>query len=116
MAIASLQAERQLKQPTLLEQAKEASLIDISLPDIKGKQQKLSDLKGKVVLLDFTAYQTDYSPEYNILLAKIYKQFRDKGFEIYQVSLDNNENFWKVSASNLPWICVRDEASSMLAA
>ena len=111
MAIASLQAERQLKQPTLLEQAKEASLIDISLPDIKGKQQKLSDLKGKVVLLDFTAYQTDYSPEYNILLAKIYKQFRDKGFEIYQVSLDNNENFWKVSASNLPWICVRDEAS-----
>lgn len=111
MAIASLQAERQLKQPTLLEQAKEASLIDISLPDIKGKQQKLSDLKGKVVLLDFTAYQTDYSPEYNILLAKIYKQFKDKGLEIYQVSLDNDENFWKVSASNLPWICVRDEAS-----
>lgn len=111
MAIASLQAERQLKQPTLLEQANEASLIDISLPDIKGKQQKLSDLKGKVVLLDFTAYQTDYSPEYNILLAKIYKQFKDKGLEIYQVSLDNDENFWKVSASNLPWICVRDEAS-----
>ena len=111
MAIASLQAERQLKQPTVFDQITETSLIDVALPDIRGKEQRLSDLKGKVVLLDFTAYQTDYSPEYNILLAKIYKQFKDKGLEIYQVSLDSDENFWKVSASNLPWICVRDEAS-----
>lgn len=111
MAISSLQAERQMKQPTIIDRANEASSIDISLPDIQGKQQKLSDLKGNVVLLDFTAYQTDYSPEYNIILAKLYKQFKDQGFEIYQVSLDNDENFWKVSASNLPWICVRDAAS-----
>lgn len=111
MAISSLQAERQMKQPVLTNQINETSSIEISLPDIQGKQQKLSDLKGKVVLLDFTAYQTDYSPEYNIILAKIYKQFKNQGFEIYQVSLDNDENFWKVSASNLPWICVRDAAS-----
>lgn len=111
MAIASIQAERQMKQPSLIDRATETSSIDIALSDIQGKQQKLSGLKGKVVLLDFTAYQTDYSPEYNIILAKLYKQFKDQGFEIYQVSLDNDENFWKVSASNLPWVCVRDEAS-----
>ncbi|MCP9610639.1 thioredoxin-like domain-containing protein [Coprobacter tertius] len=85
--------------------------IDISLPDEYGHIQKLSSLKGNVVLLDFTAYQTDYSPQYNITLANIYKKYKDKGFEIYQVSLDNDENFWKVSASNLPWISVWDADS-----
>ena len=73
--------------------------------------QKLSDLKGKVVLLDFTAYKTDYSPNYNLLLRTLYNKYADKGLQIYQVSVDNDENFWMNTASNLPWICVRDESS-----
>lgn len=87
----------------------EQNQIEIVLPDINGNNVKLSDMKGKVVLLDFTAYESDYSGPYNIALAKLYDKFKDRGFTIYQVSLDPNEHFWKVTASNLPWISVRDK-------
>lgn len=89
----------------------ESGLIDIELPDYKDQMQKLSDQKGNVVLLDFTAYKTDYSPNYNLLLRNLYNKYADQGFNIYQVSVDNDESFWINTASNLPWICVRDESS-----
>ena len=73
---------------------------------------RLSSLKGKVVLLDFTAYQAKLSPVHNIALAELYKKYKEKGFEIYQISLDQDEHFWKVSAGNLPWICVFDKMSN----
>ena len=92
-------------------EAKEQNQIEIVLPDITGKTIKLSDMKGKVVLLDFTAYETEYSAPYNMALAKLYDKFKSKGFDIYQVSLDTDENFWKVTASNLPWVSVRDQES-----
>ena len=97
-------------------EVKEQNQIDIALPDVKGRTVKLSDQKGKVVLLDFTAYQADYSGPYNMQLAKLYEQFKDRGFEIYQVSLDADDNFWKVTASNLPWITVRDKETVYSAA
>ena len=56
---------------------------------------------GKVVLLSFTAYQADYSPVYNMKLAELYKKYKSKGLEIYQVSLDADEQAWKVAADNL---------------
>ena len=89
----------------------ETGLIDIELPDCHGRNQKLSDQKGKVILLDFTALKTDYSPNYNLLLRTLYNKYADQGFNIYQVSVDNDESFWMNAASNLPWICVRDESS-----
>ncbi len=89
----------------------ETSFIEIELPDVYKKNQKLSDQIGKVVLLDFTAYQTEAAPAYNRALAALYDKYHKKGFEIYQVSLDNHVNFWQVAASNLPWICVRDPQS-----
>ena len=89
----------------------ESGIIDIALPDMNAKIQKLSDLKGKVVLLDFTAYKTDYSANYNLFLRDLYNKYSDKGFCIYQVSLDNDAHFWITAAKNLPWTCVYDEAS-----
>jgi len=89
----------------------ETGLIEIQLPDSKGVIQKLSDQKGKVVLLDFTAYKTNYSPNYTLLLKEIYNKYADKGFNIYQVSVDNDESFWMNTAINQPWICVHDESS-----
>ena len=89
----------------------EQNRIEIVLPDIKGKEIKLSDMTGKLVLLDFTAYETDYSGPYNMNLAKLYDKYKDKGLEIFQISLDSDENFWKVTGSNLPWITVRDKDS-----
>lgn len=89
----------------------ESGLIDIDLPDYKGISHKLSDLKGKVVLLDFTAFKTDFSAAYNLTLREFYDKYAAQGFEIYQVSLDADEHFWITGAENLPWICVHDENS-----
>ena len=86
----------------------ETGLIDISLRDLKGNIRKLTDLKGKVVLLDFSVYQTQTGAPHNLMLRDLYNKYASQGFEIYQVSLDADEHFWKTSADNLPWICVRD--------
>lgn len=83
-------------------------VIDIALRDIKGEVKKLSELKGKVVLLDFTIYQTAVSASHNYLLRDLYDKYAAKGLEIYQISLDADEHFWKTTALNLPWNCVRD--------
>ena len=90
----------------------ESGLIDITLRDLHGNAHKLSELTGKVVLLDFTVYQSDFSAEHNYMLRDIYDKYHDRGFEIYQISLDTNEHFWKLTADNLPWICVRDPQST----
>ena len=87
----------------------ETGLIDINLRDLRGQQQKLTELKGKVVLLDFTVYQSQNGSTHNLMLRDLYNKYASQGLEIYQVSLDADEHFWKTSADNLPWICVRDE-------
>jgi len=90
----------------------ESGLIDITLRDLGGNEHKLSDLKGQVVLLDFTVYQSDFSAEHNYMLRDIYDKYHTQGLEIYQISLDTNEHFWKLTADNLPWVCVRDAAGT----
>ena len=75
---------------------------------IKGNVRKLTELKGKVVLLDFSVYQTPAGAPHNLMLRELYNKYAGQGLEIYQVSLDADEHFWKTSADNLPWICVRD--------
>ena len=87
----------------------EIDLLEIELPDISGKNVRLSDIsKGKVVILNFTAYQTDFSLDLNQLLKNIYTKQYSKGLDIYQVSLDSDLHIWKNTASNLPWTCVHD--------
>lgn len=83
-------------------------LIDIVLPDNKGQVRKLSDLKGKVVILDFHLFGIEKSPERIILLRELYNKYQAQGLEIYQVSLDPDEHFWKQQTAALPWISVRD--------
>ncbi len=87
---------------------KEASIIDIQLKDLKGNTRSLTDLKGKVVLIDFTVYNNAMSAAHNLALRELYNKYASQGFEIYQISLDGDEHFWKTSADNLPWVCVRD--------
>ncbi len=38
----------------------------------------------------------------------LYNKYKNKGFEIYQVSLDDDIHFWKCSCENIPWICVHE--------
>lgn len=85
-----------------------AGLIDIQLTDNKGQRRSLTDLKGKVVLLDFHLFGMAESPKRILMLRELYNKFHAKGFEIYQVSLDSDEHFWKQQTAALPWISVRD--------
>ena len=90
------------------EAVSETGIIDINLRDMKGNMHKLSDLKGKAVILDFTIYQSAVSPTHNYMLRDLYDKYAGQGLEIYQVSLDADEHYWKTTADNLPWVCVRD--------
>ncbi len=85
----------------------EASLIDIALPDIDGLERRLTDLKGKVVLLDFNVYAHPQSAARILILRELYNRYAARGLEIYQVSLDGDEHFWKTAVENIPWVCVR---------
>lgn len=86
----------------------ETSIIDIPLKDIKGEVKHLTDYKGNVVLIDFTAYATPDSGARTLALRELYNKYASQGLVVYQVSLDTDEHFWKTASDNLPWICVRD--------
>ena len=91
---------------------KETSIIDIQLKDVKGNVRTLTELKGKVVLIDFTVYNNSMSSVHNLALRELYDKYQERGLEIYQISLDADEHFWKTSAANLPWVSVRDANGS----
>ncbi|MEG1664346.1 MAG: TlpA disulfide reductase family protein [Mucinivorans sp.] len=87
-----------------------ADFPDIRMSDIAGQSHSLSGLKGKVILLDFSASTT---PELKILnreLVDTYHKYAGAGFEIFQVSLDKDKAEWirSTSEQKLPWIVVCD--------
>ena len=87
----------------------EAGIIDIELPDNKGVMRRLSSLKGQVVLLDFHVFAMEESPQRILMLRELYNKYHAQGLEIFQVSLDGDEHFWKQQTAALPWISVYDE-------
>ncbi len=88
-----------------------ANLIDIALTDNKGNVRRLTDLAGKVVLFDFHLFSGKGSTQRIMMLRELYNKYHDRGLEIYQVSLDEDEHFWKTQTAALPWICVRDNGT-----
>ena len=86
----------------------QAGVIEIALPDNRGVVRKLTALKGKAVLLDFHVFATKESTARIMKLRELYNKYHAQGFEIYQVSLDPDEHFWKESVAALPWVSVRD--------
>ena len=87
---------------------KESGVLDIALLDNHGQERHLTDLKGKVVLLDFHVFALEDSPARILTLRELYNKYQAQGLEIYQVSLDSDEHFWKQQTAALPWISVRD--------
>ncbi len=86
----------------------ESGVIEVELTDNHGERRRLTDLKGKVVLLDFHLFGLEDSPKRILMLREYYNKYHSQGLEIYQVSLDQDEHFWKQMTAALPWICVRD--------
>jgi peroxiredoxin len=85
-----------------------ADIIDIPLVDNHGNRRSLTELKGKVVLLDFHAFSAPNSTQRIMQLREIYNKYHAQGLEIYQVSVDPDEHFWKTQTAALPWINVHD--------
>jgi len=83
-------------------------IIDLSLTDNKGVTRRLSDLKGKVVILDFCSLAQKGANERIMMLRELYNKYHAQGLEIYQVSVDSNEHFWKTQTAALPWVSVND--------
>jgi len=67
---------------------------EISLPTPDGETLSLSSTRGKVVLLDFWAAWCSPCRQENPNLVSNYNKYKDKGFDIFQVSLDKDKASW----------------------
>lgn len=104
------QAEQQLAYTEQMNNSKGAVAIGKPAPDLnfatpEGKMLSLSSLKGKVILLDFWASWCKPCRMENPNVVKLYNQYKDKGFTVYSVSLDNNKAQWinAIQADGLIW-------------
>lgn len=87
------------------------TVLDPDLVNIAGRRVSLSSLKGKYVLLTFWSVQSRDCIEENLQLKEFYKLYNKKGFEIYQINLDENEEQWRAAVrfDELPWINTRED-------
>jgi thiol-disulfide isomerase/thioredoxin len=78
---------------------------EITMADPSGKTRSLSDLKGKVVLIDFWASWCGPCRRENPNVVNAYKRYKDKGFEIFSVSLDSDGGKWQqaIAQDGLVW-------------
>ena len=85
--------------------------LDPNLKNIAGNRIALSSLKGKYVLLTFWSFLSKDCIAENLRLKEFYKLYNKKGFEIYQIDLDENESNWKkaVRFDELPWISTMED-------
>ncbi|HPH90479.1 MAG TPA: TlpA disulfide reductase family protein [Ferruginibacter sp.] len=67
---------------------------EIALPDSKGDTVLLSSLKGKVVLIDFWASWCRPCRMSNPNVVRLYNKYKEKGFEVFAVSIDNKKSAW----------------------
>lgn len=78
---------------------------EISLEDRNGVIQHLSDNRGRVVLIDFWASWCGPCRRSNRELTSLYERYKNKGFEIFAISIDQNKEEWKraVLADKIKW-------------
>jgi len=78
---------------------------EIAMKNPEGKDLKLSDLRGKVVLIDFWASWCGPCRQENPNVVRLYKKYQNKGFTVFSVSLDEDINAWKsaIQKDGLIW-------------
>jgi peroxiredoxin len=83
---------------------------DFSMPDITGKETRLSSLFGKYTLVDFWASWCNPCRAENPNVVKAYAKYKNKGFHVVGVSLDKNKKSWAkaISDDNLDWAQLSD--------
>ncbi len=84
--------------------------VDFEMTDSIGNLKKLSDLKGKTVLLEFWASWCGPCRQENPNLVRTYEEFNSKGFEVFAVSLDEDKYSWlkAIEKDSLNWEHVSD--------
>jgi len=84
--------------------------VDFEMSDPNGKTKKLSDYKGKIILLEFWSSWCKPCRLENPNLVKTYKKFKQYGFEIFAVSSDDKKESWlgAIKKDNLNWVHVSD--------
>ncbi|MCD6567090.1 MAG: AhpC/TSA family protein [Bacteroidales bacterium] len=84
--------------------------LDVQLPDINGDTISLLSNRGKYVLLSFWSTASEACLKENLIFKSLYKKYNRKGFEIYQVCINNDIVKWEkaVKFDELPWISVID--------
>ena len=100
---------------TRISSASPVDFLEIELPDLQAQKVKLTETHKKVTLVYFWSATDAAQKMFNLdVLAPVYKEFKDKGFEIYQVSLDADKGLWAkvVKEQNLPWVNVCDSRSA----
>lgn len=108
------EAQRRISQMELaakLSSAQEVNFLDIELPDSRADKVKLSDVHKKITLVYFWTASDAAQKMFNLdVLAPVYEKYHDKGFEIYQVSLDVDNGLWArvMREQKLPWTNVSD--------
>ena len=106
----------ELRQKRMMEDLSAARLSigaeapEIALPSPSGDTIVLSSLRGKIVLLDFWASWCSPCRRENPNLVSNYKKYKNKGFEIYQISLDKTKAAWikGIEDDGLDWVHVSD--------
>lgn len=101
-------ARRQVEADRLLAIGQTAP--EISLKNPEDELIKLSSLQGKIVLIDFWASWCKPCRIENPKVVEMYQKYKDKGFEIYGVSLDESKEAWvkAIKDDNLTWLHVSD--------
>jgi thiol-disulfide isomerase/thioredoxin len=87
---------------------------NIVLPDADGHERSLWSLHGKYVLLHFWSAKDRNSRIVNPVLSEIYSKYKNKGFEIFMVSIDDDRAAWMeaIASDNLSCINVGDMKGS----
>lgn len=109
-----MQAERSAKNQQTMRQfidEAENAFLDITLPDEQGDLQSLSDLRGSVIILDFSSSEIEQYTGYKFELRELYNKYNQRGLEIYSVSFDRNQFIWQEAIANLPWTTVWADAN-----